>query len=305
MKTERFRIRPGKRVSLDKFDPADSKPYRDRAEAEGLLERELEHLSALQDRLYAEDRWALLLVFQALDGAGKDSIVKHVLRGLNPHGTHAVSFKSPSSEELDHDFMWRCFKELPQRGRIGIFNRSYYEEVLVVRVNPRIMAGQRLPSSLVTKKIWQERFEDINNIERYLTRNGVAICKFYLNVSKDEQKARFLERIDDPAKNWKFQLEDVEKRHQWADYRDAYEKMLSATSTEHAPWHVVPADRKWYTRLVVARIVREALEALNPQFPVLPKEQLSELAEARRRLENEDGSAKPKKVKPIKAKPIE
>jgi PPK2 family polyphosphate:nucleotide phosphotransferase len=284
---DRFRVRPGTRVKLAAFNPADSSPYRDRAEAEGQLEQELTRIAELQDRLYAEDRWALLLIFQAMDGAGKDSVIKHVLRGLNPHGTHAVAFKAPSSTELDHDYMWRCMKEVPQRGRIGIFNRSYYEEVLVVKVQPGILGGENLPASLVTKRIWQDRYHDINAAERYLTRNGIAIRKFHLNVSRDEQKKRFLERITDPSKNWKFSLEDVKKRQQWDDYRKAYEQMISATSTEYAPWYVVPADRKWFTRLTVARIVRETLEQLNPQYPVISKEQKSQLAEAKRHLEQE------------------
>jgi PPK2 family polyphosphate:nucleotide phosphotransferase len=222
-----------------------------------------------------------------MDGAGKDSVVKHVLRGLNPHGTHAVAFKAPNSTELDHDYMWRCMKELPARGSIGIFNRSYYEEVLVVKVEPGILANEHLPTPLSTKRIWQDRYEDINATERYLTRNGIAIRKFHLNVSKDEQKKRFLERIEDPSKNWKFSIEDIKKRQQWNDYRKAYEQMLSATSTDYAPWYVVPADRKWFTRLTVARIVRETLEQLNPQFPVISKEQKSQLAGAKRLLEQE------------------
>ena len=272
---------------LADYDPADSSPYRDRAEAEGQLEQELARIAELQDRLYAEDRWALLLIFQAMDGAGKDSVIKHVLRGLNPQGSHAVAFKAPSTNELDHDYMWRCMKEMPPRGRIGIFNRSYYEEVLVVKVQPGILGDENLPASLVTKRIWQDRYEDINAAERYLTRNGIAIRKFHLNVSKEEQKKRFLERIDDPSKNWKFSLEDVKKRQQWNDYRKAYEQMLSATSTDYAPWYVVPADRKWFTRLTIARIVRETLEQLNPQFPVISKEQKAQLAEAKRHLEQE------------------
>jgi PPK2 family polyphosphate:nucleotide phosphotransferase len=284
---DRFRVRPGTRVRMPDYDPADSSPYRDRAEAEGQLEQELARIAELQDRLYAEDRWALLLIFQAMDGAGKDSVIKHVLRGLNPQGSHAVAFKAPSTNELDHDYMWRCMKEIPQRGRIGIFNRSYYEEVLVVKVQPGILAGENLPPSLVTKRIWTDRYEDINATERYLTRNGVAIRKFHLNVSKEEQKRRFLERIENPSKNWKFSLEDVKKRQQWNDYRKAYEQMLSATSTDYAPWYVVPADRKWFTRLTIARIVRETLEQLNPQFPVISKEQKAQLSEARRHLEQE------------------
>lgn len=284
---DRFRVRPGTRVRMADHDPADSSPYRDRAEAEGLLEQELARIAELQDRLYAEDRWALLLIFQAMDGAGKDSVIKHVLRGLNPQGSHAVAFKAPSTNELDHDYMWRCMKETPPRGRIGIFNRSYYEEVLVVKVEPGILAHENLPASLITKRIWTDRYEDINATERYLTRNGIAIRKFHLNVSKEEQKKRFLERIDDPSKNWKFSIEDVKKRQQWNDYRKAYEQMLSATSTDYAPWYVVPADRKWFTRLTVARIIRETLEQLDPQFPTISKEQKAQLGEAKRHLEQE------------------
>ena len=286
--SDRFRIRPGKRVTLAKFDPADSSPFKERGDAEGLLEKELTQIATLQNRLYAEDRWALLLIFQAMDGGGKDSIVKHVLRGLDPHGTHCVSFKAPSLEELDHDYLWRCTKEMPQRGRIGIFNRSYYEEVLIARVEPGILAAQHMPQNLVTKRIWQERYEDINAMERYLTRNGIAICKFFLNVSKEEQKRRFLQRIEDPAKNWKFSIEDIAKRKQWADYQRAYEDLLTETSSEWAPWHVIPADRKWFTRIAVARIIREALEAIDPQFPVLSKTQRAELETARKMLEQED-----------------
>ncbi len=282
---DRFRIKPGKQVSLADYDPEECAPFRDRSEADGLLEQEMEQLTAWQERLYAERRWSLLLVFQGMDGSGKDSIVKHVLRGLHPFATQAVAFKQPSSEDLDHDFLWRCVRFLPERGRIGIFNRSYYEEVLIVRVDPRVLAGQRLPSRLVSKKIWSERFEDINHFEQFQARNGTAIRKFYLNVSKDEQRRRFIERIDDPAKNWKFSLEDVEKRKQWTKYRKAYEDMLSATSTAHAPWYVVPADRKWFTRIVVARVVRETLAALDPKFPQLSSEQQAELAVARKELE--------------------
>lgn len=287
VKTDRFRIRPGKRLSLADYDTADSAPFRERADSEGVLETQLSAMCALQERLYAENKWALLLIFQAMDGGGKDSIVKHVLRGLDPHGTQAVSFKAPSATELDHDFLWRCLVQTPQRGRIGIFNRSYYEEVLVARVQRGILEAQHLPDSLITRRIWEDRFEDINNVERYLTRNGIAICKFYLNVSKDEQKKRFLERIDDPAKNWKFSMEDIVKRKQWDDYRTAYEQAISATSTDWAPWYVIPADRKWFTRIAVAHVVRETLERLDPQFPVLSKAQKAELAEARKLLEKE------------------
>jgi PPK2 family polyphosphate:nucleotide phosphotransferase len=284
---DRFRVRPGARIKMADYESADTTPYSDRAEAEGQLEQELARIAELQDRLYAEHRWSLLLIFQAMDGAGKDSVIKHVLKGLNPQGTHAYAFKAPSSTELDHDYMWRCMKELPPRGGIGIFNRSYYEEVLVVKVEPGILVRENLPESLVTKKIWQDRYADINATERYLTRNGVAIRKFHLNVSKDEQKKRFLERIDDPSKNWKFEMEDIKKRQQWDDYRKAYEEMLTATSTDYAPWFVVPADRKWFTRLTIARIIRETLEELAPQYPTISKEQKAQLSEARRVLEQE------------------
>lgn len=297
MKTNRFRIRPGTRVRLADYDAADSAPYKDRAEAEGLLEPDLDRLRSLQEKLYAEDRWALLLVFQAMDAAGKDSVVEHVLRGLNPQGTQTVSFKAPTSQELDHDYLWRCLRVLPQRGRIGIFIRSYYEEVLVVRVNPGVLAAQRLPSELVTKRIWRDRYEDINAMERYLTRNGIAVCKFFLNVSRDEQRKRFLERIDNPAKNWKFELGDLKSREQWDAYQEAFGKMLSATSTEWAPWHVIPADRKWFTRLAVARIVRQTLESLHPQFPQLSTEQLGELAQARKTLMAEEDATRKKRAK--------
>jgi PPK2 family polyphosphate:nucleotide phosphotransferase len=292
VKTNRFRIRPGKRVSLADYDTSDSAPFKDRAEADGLLDADIDRMRTLQERLYAENRWSLLLIFQAMDAAGKDSTVEHVLRGFNPQGTETVSFKAPTSEELNHDFLWRCAKVLPQRGRIGIFIRSYYEEVLVVRVVPAILQAQRLPPSVVTKKIWQERYEDINAFERHLTRNGTAIVKFFLNVSRAEQRKRFLERIDNPAKNWKFEMGDLATREQWDAYQDAFEKMMTATSTEWAPWHIIPADKKWFTRLAVARIVREHLEALNPHYPKLSKDQLEELAKARQVLVQEQEAKK-------------
>jgi PPK2 family polyphosphate:nucleotide phosphotransferase len=284
MNTDRFRVRPGKRVSLDKYDPADSKPFRDRAETEGLLEKHIERLAGFQERLYAENRWALLLVFQAPDGAGKDSIIEHVLHNLNPQGAQASSFKVPSNEELNHPYLWRCIKALPERGRIGIFNRSHYEEVLVARVQPDVLEHERIPPRLITRQIWKERYEDINAMERHLARNGTVIRKFYLNVSKAEQKKRFLERIEDPAKNWKFSLEDIEKRKQWEAYRQAYEDMMTETSTDWAPWYVIPADRKWFTRLAVAQIVCETLSEIDPKFPELSAKQLGELQKAKQLL---------------------
>jgi PPK2 family polyphosphate:nucleotide phosphotransferase len=287
MNTDRFRIRPGKRVSLDKYDPDDSKPFRERAETDGLLAKAREEICKLQDRLYADNRWALLLIFQAPDGAGKDSTIEHVLSGLNPQGASAKSFKQPSSEELSHDFLWRCYRALPERGRIGIFNRSHYEEVLIVKVQPELLDYQRIPRQLITRKIWEERYEDINAMERHLVRNGTVIRKFYLNVSKGEQKKRFLARIDDPTKNWKFEMGDIEKRTQWKAYRKAYEEMLSATSTDYAPWYIVPADKKWFTRLAVAEVIRETLQETNLRFPELSPKQRAELQKAKQILANE------------------
>jgi PPK2 family polyphosphate:nucleotide phosphotransferase len=241
----------------------------------------------LQDRLYAQDRWAVLLIFQAMDAAGKDSTIEHVMSGVNPQGCQVFSFKAPSAEELDHDYLWRTVRCLPERGRIGVFNRSYYEEVLVVRVHPEILAKQKLPPELVGKGIWKERFEDINAFERYLSRNGTVIRKFFLHISKEEQKQRFLERLEDPEKHWKFALEDVEKRRHWDDYMKAYEEMLEATSTETAPWYIVPADRKWLMRLAVADLIVETLEGLKLEYPRVSEEKKAELAKARQALEEE------------------
>jgi PPK2 family polyphosphate:nucleotide phosphotransferase len=281
----RYRVRPGQKVDLARFDPADAGPFTDRQPAIERLAAGIKRLSTLQERLYTQDRWALLLIFQAMDAAGKDSVIKHVMSGLNPQGTQVFSFKQPSDEELDHDYLWRSVKALPERGRIGIFNRSYYEEVLVVRLHPEILERQRLPPSLVTRNIWKERYEDINVFERYLSRNGTLIRKFFLHVSKDEQRRRFLERLDEPSKNWKFSSADLEKRERWDDYTRAYEHALSRTSTKDAPWFIVPADRKWFTRLTVAELVVEALESLDLTFPKASKARLEELARARKRLE--------------------
>ena len=246
-----------------------------------LLQAGVDHLAALQEKLYAQDRWGVLLVFQAMDAAGKDGTIKHVMSGINPQGCQVHSFKSPSAEELDHDFLWRTNCRLPERGRIGIFNRSYYEEVLVVRVHPEFLERQKLPPKLVTKKIWDERYEDINAYERYLARNGFVIRKFFLNVSKEEQKKRFLERLENPAKNWKFSLADAQERGFWNDYMDAYQAMIRATSQPHAPWYVVPADNKWFARLVVAAAVIDALEGLGLAFPKVDEAKRKELAAAR------------------------
>jgi PPK2 family polyphosphate:nucleotide phosphotransferase len=234
--------------------------------------------------LYAQDRWAVLILFQAMDAAGKDGAIKHVMSGVNPQGCEVYSFKGPSNEDLDHDFMWRCLKCLPERGRIGIFNRSYYEETLVVRVHREFLAGQKLPSRLVTKSIWQDRFEDIVNIERYLARNGVAIRKIFLHVSKKEQKKRFLERLENPDKNWKFSANDAKEREFWNDYMAAYEDAIRNTATKEAPWYVVPADNKWFTRVVVAAAVIDALASLDLEYPKVGKDKLKELAAAKRAL---------------------
>ena len=242
-------------------------------------------MAELQERLYAQGRWAVLLIFQAMDAAGKDGAIKHVMSGVNPQGCQVFSFKSPTSEELNHDYLWRCLKCLPERGRIGIFNRSYYEETLVVRVHPEILENQRLPPALVTKDIWKERFQDIRGFERYLARNGMAILKFFLHVSKEEQKKRFLERIEEPEKNWKFSWSDVKEREHWDDYMAAYEDMIRNTATKAAPWYVVPADNKWFARIVVAAAVIDALDSLDLKYPKADDRKLKELAAAKRALQ--------------------
>jgi PPK2 family polyphosphate:nucleotide phosphotransferase len=284
MDTARFRVRPGQTVNLHRHAADDTRPYKHKRKAIGKLAKGVERLVTLQEQLYAQDRWSVLLVFQGMDASGKDSAIKHVMSGLNPQGTQVYSFKRPSDEELDHDYLWRSVRALPERGRIGIFNRSYFEEVLVVRVHPKILAGQKLPAPLVTPRVWSQRYEDINAFERYLSRNGTLIRKFFLHVSKDEQRRRLLERMDESSKNWKFQPGDLDERDRWDDYRRAYQQMLSRTSTRHAPWFIVPADHKWFTRLAIAELVAEALESLGLAYPKPSKEQLVALAEARRRL---------------------
>jgi PPK2 family polyphosphate:nucleotide phosphotransferase len=285
MDTTRFRVRPGRDVNLRRYDPGDTRPFKNKHKVEQLLAAGIERLVSLQEHLYAQDRWSVLLIFQAMDAAGKDSAIKHVMSGLNPQGTQVFSFKRPSDEELDHDYLWRTTRALPERGRIGIFNRSYYEEVLVVRVHPDILARQKVPSALVSRRLWTERYEDINAFERYLSRNGTLIRKFFLHVSKEEQRRRFLERLDDPGKNWKFAAGDLDERDRWDDYMQAYEQALSRTSTDDAPWFVVPADHKWFTRLVIARLVVEALESLDLRFPKASREHREALVEARKRLQ--------------------
>ena len=282
--TGRFLVKPDDRVRLAAYDPAETTPFQSEEEARGLLKDATRRLFDLTEILYAQDCWSLLLIFQAMDAAGKDSAIKHVMRGLDPKATQIFTFKAPTPEELDHDFMWRSLKVLPERGRIGIFNRSYYEEVLVVRVHPDLLQRQHLPAARVSSRIWSERYEDIRDIERYLCRNGTVIRKFFLNVSKVEQRRRFLARLDDPAKNWKFSINDVDERLRWKDYLRADESAISATSTSHAPWYVIPADNKWFTRLAIANIVIDTLESLDLEFPPLDRRKQRELALARRRL---------------------
>jgi PPK2 family polyphosphate:nucleotide phosphotransferase len=284
-----YRVEDGRKLRLADRDPADTGGLRSKAEARKLLAEGVEALRECQERLYAQDRWAVLLVFQAIDAAGKDSTIGHVMSGVNPQGVQVHSFKAPSVEELGHDFLWRTSCRLPERGRIGIFNRSYYEEVLVVRVHPELLEAQRLPPALAGKRIWEERFDDIVAHERHLARSGTLVLKFFLHVSKGEQKRRFLERIDRPSKRWKFSLGDVKERERWRDYQGAYEEMIKRTATPWAPWYVVPADAKWFTRLVVAAAVVDALEGLGLDYPELPARQREELALAREALLGQDG----------------
>jgi PPK2 family polyphosphate:nucleotide phosphotransferase len=281
-----FRITDGTKFRLKKIDPGDTLGFEagDKPQAEEALAQGVELLRKLQDKLYAQDRWAILIIFQAMDAAGKDGAIKHVMSGVNPQGCEVSSFKAPSAEELDHDFLWRCARRLPERGRIGIFNRSYYEETLVVRVHPEYLSGQKLPPQIKMKDLWKRRFKDISNFERYLTNNGTVILKFFLHVSKEEQQQRFLKRIEDPEKNWKFSLKDVEKRHHWDEYMDAYEDTIRHTASKYAPWYVVPADNKWFTRLVVASAIVENLNALNLEYPSLGKDEFKTLETAKQAL---------------------
>jgi len=276
-----YRVENGKKFRLKDFDPADTGHFHSRERAQQLLERGIAEMTELQDKLYAQDCWGILLIFQAMDAAGKDGAIKHVMSGVNPQGCQVFSFKAPSAEDLDHDYLWRCMKCLPNRGRIGIFNRSYYEETLVVRVHPEFLAKQKLPPELVTSGIWKQRFEDIRNFENYLTHNGVVIRKFFLHVSKKEQKRRFLERLDKPDKHWKFSAADLQERGYWDQYMDAYEDMICHTATPEAPWYVVPADNKWFTRVVVAAAVIETLASLHVEYPEVSKDKLKELAAAK------------------------
>jgi len=278
-----YRVTDGKKFRLKDFDPEDTGALKseDKTRAKEALLTGVEMLAKMQDVLYAQDRWSLLLVFQAMDAAGKDGTIKHVMSGINPQGCSVSSFKSPSSVDLDHDYLWRCAKELPERGRIGIFNRSYYEETLVVRVHPEFLAGQKLPKECITKDIWKERFQDIRGFERHLNRNGTVVRKFFLHVSKKEQEKRFLERLDNPDKNWKFSESDAKEREHWDEYMEAYEETIRETATEDAPWYVVPADNKWFTRVIVAAAVIDTLASLGLKYPEVSEEKKKELAAAR------------------------
>jgi PPK2 family polyphosphate:nucleotide phosphotransferase len=284
MRIDRFRVRSGDRTVLHRHDPDDTGPFHDKETAVEHLQKGLARLYALQELLYAQDRYALLLIFQGMDAAGKDSAIRHVMAGVSPQGTEVHAFKQPSEEELDHDYFWRAAKVLPARGRIGIFNRSYYEEVLVVRIHRSLLHAQKLPRPRITPRIWKERFEDINAFERHLWRNGTIVRKFYLHVSKREQTRRLLERLDDPAKNWKFSTADLIERAQWQAYRDAYAETLAATSHDHAPWYVIPADHKWFTQSLVAEIIVATLEGLDLSLPKPDAQRRRDLAKARRQL---------------------
>jgi len=283
---DRYRVTDGRRFRLKDIRPDDTHGLKSefKDEAKELLARGVDWLEEEQERLYAQDRWGVLLIFQAMDAAGKDGTIEHVISGVDPQGTQVYSFKAPSSEDLDHDFLWRCMKALPERGRIGIFNRSYYEEVLVVRVHEEYLRRQKIPPKLITKRVWKERYEDIRAFERYLARNGFLILKFFLHVSRKEQKKRFLERLDQPEKNWKFSSKDAKERQYWDQYMEAYEQMIRNTAAPHAPWFVVPADNKWFTRLVVAAAIVEELDKLNLKFPKVDDAMRKELAAARRML---------------------
>jgi PPK2 family polyphosphate:nucleotide phosphotransferase len=288
---KRYRVEDGRGFKLSDIDPNDTLDLtsEDKPRAKEALAMGIEVLAELQDMLYAQDKWALLLIFQAMDAAGKDGAIKHVMSGVNPQGCEVYSFKGPTSEDLDHDYLWRCLKRVPERGRIGIFNRSYYEEVLVVKVHPEFLAAQKLPRELLGKNIWKQRYQDIRNVERYLTRNGVIIRKFYLHVSRKEQKRRFLARLEDPQRNWKFSANDVKERAYWDEYMKAYEEAIRETATPEAPWYVVPADNKWFTRVVVAAAAIEALDALDLRYPKVPPAAQKQLAAARRSLMREKG----------------
>ena len=280
-------VEEGKHFRLKDYDPGETRGLKSEEEAAELLQRGIHQMADLQDKLYAQDRWALLIMFQAMDAAGKDSAIKHVMSGVNPQGCQVYAFKQPTPEELDHDYLWRAAKVLPRRGHIGIFNRSYYEEVLVVRAHHQLLDNERLPPPLVSKHIWNERFEDISRFERYLGHNGIVVRKFFLYVSKKEQKRRFIERLKQPAKNWKLSPSDVAERERWDDYMAAYEEMIAHTASKHAPWYVVPADHKWFTRVVVAEAIIDALKEMKLTYPKVGKEEKKELQQAMAKLQRE------------------
>jgi PPK2 family polyphosphate:nucleotide phosphotransferase len=284
-----YRVDDGKHFRLKDVDPADTGHWHSVDEAKDQLQKDVERMEELQSMLYAQDRWSLLLIFQALDAAGKDGTIKHVMSGVNPEGCNVHSFKTPSETELQHDFLWRTTRHLPERGHIGIFNRSYYEEVLVVRVHPKVLEGELLPPSLVTKDIWKERFEDIRCFERHMARNGTVIRKFFLHLSKKEQKQRFLARLDEPEKHWKFSEGDIHEREYWDDYQEAFEDMIRHTASKHAPWYVVPADNKWFTHLVVAAAIVETMEDLNLSYPKVDAAKGKEIVAARKLLSGKSG----------------
>lgn len=287
MNHDEFIVPPNKKIKLKKYDPRSTGKFKNKEAALGELREDIERLAKYQDILYAQNIYSLLIIFQAMDAAGKDGAIKHVMSGVNPQGCQVFSFKAPSPEELDHDFLWRTTKALPERGRIGIFNRSYYEEVLVARVHPEILQRQQLPAKSINKDIWKHRFEEINNFEHYLMRNGIHVLKFFLNVSKDEQKKRFLERINRPEKNWKFSFNDAKERGHWDDYMNAYEDMFNHTSTRWSPWHIIPADNKWFTRAAVADVIVAKLKSMKLHYPQLGEEHKMELLSAKAMLESE------------------
>ena len=284
---EKFRVDSGKHFRLKDYDPADTGHWKSKEHAEATVQEGVARTAELQDKLYAQNNWALLLIFQAMDAAGKDGAIKHVMSGVNPQGCEVHSFKVPSEEELQHDCLWRSYRVLPERGHIGVFNRSYYEEVLVVRVHPEILKTQRTPPSLVTDRIWDERFEDICCFEQHMARSGTVIRKFFLHLSRQEQKKRFLKRLEEPEKNWKFSASDVRERKYWDEYQEAYEDMIRNTAKKHAPWYIVPADNKWFTRLVISTVIVDTLESLHLQYPKVDAEKKKELEAARKQLEKE------------------
>ena len=285
---DKFRVNDGKHFRLKDYDPGDTGHWRSKEHAGEAVQEGIARTADLQDKLYAQNNWALLLIFQALDAAGKDGAIKHVMSGVNPQGCQVHSFKAPSEVELQHDFLWRTTCELPERGHIGIFNRSYYEEVLVVRVHPEILKSQKTPPSLAGKKIWEQRFEDICGFEKHMARSGTVIRKFFLYLSKKEQKKRFLARLEEPEKNWKFSASDIRERKSWDDYQNAYEEMIQATSTKDAPWYVVPADNKWFSRLVISTVIVDTLESLGLSYPKVDEAKLGELKAAKKILESGD-----------------